>query len=475
MSDMLTDKDTQSIHHNDQRRQQNRIRMKSISRKLFGAPVLLQDWDMEAEELSAKYWELFLDLLLVGAAASIANNLIAKQSLEALGEFTVLYLVTVNGWNLYSHHYTSRFEDGSLVHSLLLFPFLMGTAIAIVNSNYDTAPAFCSGAALQRVTFLVILAGVYHHIERGRALCMHLGVITLMATVFFSVGVAFPNLAIPAMWLGAAVETFSEFIMVHTLKGRRLLPINIEHTKDRLGCLILVMLGETVVSATISNHAISSSAVVDRARYYTIMGLSFLLIFMFTLLFFHMQPPPRDHAFRRDRTRGCFLLLSHKLLGLALVAVGVSVRLMVNATMMGTNLTDFTVVLTGCSVGMSLLLLLFIRFLHYGGVLPRQHDPPAIVRLMQLWWVVFFVIALTPFVLLLANITDPILSAAVNSGLIFALCLIESTFTHILEPYLSPDYVAPTAPPETEALRHSLPTTSTEYQSIVPAVAKEIS
>ena len=87
-------------------------------------------------------------------------------------------------------------------------------------------------------------------------------------------------------------------------------------------------------------------------------------------------------------------------------------------------------------LGSCLLILLGIRYAHYGGVYPRPYDPPYATRIFYAWWMTFTLFAVAPFVLILADIKDPLQSAAINSGLIFALCLIESTFTHILEPFL---------------------------------------
>ena len=105
-------------------------------------------------------------------------------------------------------------------------------------------------------------------------------------------------------------------------------------------------------------------------------------------------------------------------------------------TIPGQYLTDFGVILTGISVGSCLVILLGIRYAHYGGVYPRPYDPPYATRIFYTWWATFFVFSMAPFILIKADMKDPVLSAAVNSGLIFALCLIESTFTHILEPFL---------------------------------------
>lgn len=76
-------------------------------RKLFGAPILLQDWDQENEKGDAtQYWELFLDLLLVAAASALADQF--KNDQDFFG-FVVYFLILINSWNLYTHHITTRF------------------------------------------------------------------------------------------------------------------------------------------------------------------------------------------------------------------------------------------------------------------------------------------------------------------------------------------------------------------------------
>ena len=377
-------------------------------------------------------------MLIVAITASISSNLLARQSSSGLVEFSVLYLVTVNGWFFYSHHYSSRFEDGSLTHSMTLFPFLMGTAICIVNANFLTAGAFCFGAMLQRVVFLWILGGVYRSIERARPFCQVLCVPVILSAMTLLVGVLMPSVAVYSLSIVAIMETLMEFVIANfTLPGRDLIPINIEQTKDRLGALILIMLGETVVAATISNNAITTAAVVNRTKYYWIMGLTFLLIFMFLLLFFHMQPSPKDHAFRRSRLIGCFYLFSHRLLGLILLAVGVSARLMVDAVMKGKNMTRFGVTLTGSSVGGALTLLLAIRALHYAGLYPSPYHPPKVVALIVSWWCIMGLFPVIAFALILLDLNDPVLSAAVHASLLFLLCVIETIFAHILIPVIN--------------------------------------
>ena len=85
-------------------------------RRLFDTVRLLGP-----HEEAATYWELFSDLLLVAAASSLAEILEEEADFTGWLKFALLYVITVNGWFLYTHHYTARFDDSSLVHSFLLF------------------------------------------------------------------------------------------------------------------------------------------------------------------------------------------------------------------------------------------------------------------------------------------------------------------------------------------------------------------
>mmetsp|Transcript_25606 Transcript_25606/g.59470 ORF Transcript_25606/g.59470 Transcript_25606/m.59470 type:complete len:466 (-) Transcript_25606:482-1879(-) len=425
---------------------------KSPGRKLISKPALLQDWDTEVEEQSSKYWELFADLILVGTSAAIADRLKDNQSPRGIEEFVVLYMLVVNGYFLYSPHYTTRFEEGgSLLHSLLLFPFLLGLAICTVNASFATATFFALGAIMQRFIVIIMLAVVYVHIERARAFCSVLCGFAATGIVPLILCMIFKGFQVKLLWITMALETLQGFVLPIILRKEALVPINIEHTQDRMNCLALVMLGETIVSATITYRrlAASETTVVDVSRYYWTLGLSFLLIFMFSLLYFHMQPAAHFSGYRISRIRGILLLFFQKLLGMALLAVGVGVRILVLAVVEGSRLTFFGSALMAISVGSCLSFLLAIRLLHFGFVrdIRKLNFPPRIYRIMDVWWITFAIACVLPFLLILADISDPVTSAATYSGLIFFLTLTESGFTHTLEPYIARriDYSSKTA------------------------------
>jgi len=407
----------------------------SIGRRLVGTAVLWQDWDQEAGEGTVRYWELFTDLLMVAAASAIADNLQEEQSMEGFGEFALLYFAIVNGWLLYTHHYTSRFEETSLMHSFVLFFFLLGMAVAIVNASYHTARLFSLGIVLQRVSFLCMIIPIGFYLIRARAFLVAMGSVTLVTTSCFVLSALRPDWAVYCWTAAAIIDYSTESFLTWVLPGTKLIPINIEHTKDRLGVLVLVMLGETVISSTITYREYAAdSSIQEGTQYYIVLSLSFLLIFMFTLIFFNMQPAPRDHALRRSRLAGTLVLVLNKTLGLSLLSVGVSIKLAVKAVAENDALSRFASALLGLAVGISMMILFGMRCCHYAGRLPRPNDPPDVRLLMWIWWAVFAVFSVIPFFFVWA--TSPMTALALYSSLLLILCVVESWFTHVLEKHL---------------------------------------
>lgn len=418
---------------------QNHHARPSIGRRLFEKPTLWQDWDAEAPEGAARYWELFTDLLMVAAASSIADTLKENRTAAGIHEFIVLYFIVTSGWLLYTHHFTTRFEESSLSHTIILFFFLVGMAIQIVNAGLPTAAAFSLGVVLQRSAFSVMLIPVAYCIPRSREMVQFLLLHSSVVIIVMLITVWRSDWALWTWTVVAVWDFFLEEMISSLLPGRKLVPINIEHTMDRLGALVLVMLGETVISATMTYREYAADATMDESRqFYVLLALAFLLIFMFTLLYFNVQPPARDHAFRRTRRAGTLSFVLNKTLGLTLLFVGVSIKLAVHEVAHPgdeENTPIFTVTLLGAAVGCSLVLILGMRLCHYAGVYPRPSDPEEVQRLMWIWWIGLGLFSMVPFGCVNLQLT-PVKALGLYSALITFICIAETWLTHVLEDYL---------------------------------------
>jgi len=296
----------------------------------------------------------------------------------------------------------------------------------------------------QRVAFIALMVQAARSIPSAKDFIVLLIGWICVSCLLFLAAALLPEEYVGIVWsLAAAWEFFIEIGMVSLLQGTKLIPINIDHTNERLSVLVLIMLGETVITSTITykSYAAEAEEQAKTREYYTVMTLSFLLMFMYILLFFNQQPAPKDHGMRRSRLAGISLMLLVKLLGLSLLTMGACMKLSVNAVIEGKALSPFISNGFRVSVGMSLVLLLAMRICHYGGKLPRSTDPPHIRRLTNVWWGMFALGCFVPFVTPVS--LSPTTELAWPSGLAFVLCLIDSLFTHVLEDYLPSEESAP--------------------------------
>ena len=446
-------------------------------RRLVSKPMLLQDWEREGEETESAFFELFLDLVLVAGIASVADGLAEEPGWRSVGEAVLFYILTVSGWNTYTH-LTTRFRDESLLHHGILFVFLLGFSGSIVHIDaLNEVPAFAVASVIQRLALLAMMVSPALHIPRARAQLAILAFQEALVSCCLASSAAlrwrYPTSSQSGPWaswggdgptlmlwgVAALVTQLYEPIMAHVLAGEALVPINIEHSTDRYNCLVLVALGENVVSATLAYRDL---AVDDRVgAYYTVSGLSFLMSFSFLLLFFALQPSREDHAFRRSRRAGLSILYLHRGLGGALIGVSVGTKVVVAHVVEPTQallpLPPFTLWLFGVSTSAVLACFLGIRMAHFAGRHPRASDPPNVRTIMWTWWAI---IALAPLLPLIATTVfsalttppSPVLVISIHASILAALCIVESVITHILHPHLLLVFGQPVSVSESEPL-----------------------
>jgi low temperature requirement protein LtrA len=91
-----------------------------------------------------------------------------------------------------------------------------------------------------------------------------------------------------------------------------LIPVNIEHSKDRFGALVLIMLGETVLAVTLRFNELKQENVDARQAnesYHLALIISILLTFMFALLYFHGEPMAASSKARDKKIKVSWLTL----------------------------------------------------------------------------------------------------------------------------------------------------------------------
>mmetsp|Transcript_3972 Transcript_3972/g.5786 ORF Transcript_3972/g.5786 Transcript_3972/m.5786 type:complete len:456 (-) Transcript_3972:2448-3815(-) len=415
-------------------------------RKLWGVPILTADWDTEYEEKEADWWELFVDLLIVAAATNVADTLKEDLSWSGLLQFVTIFSLFFSGLNFYTT-YTTRFLDTSMVHSLCLFGYLYGTATMIVNaSGFDYAYSFASGMLMQRVSVIMMFGTVYTTLPSTRMFCLVISGIVSTSVLILSIVLYLddPELLNRALMVLAVTENAWSLVTVflNCLPAKALVPLNIDHQADRSGCLVMVILGESVVSCTINFHSLTEE---ERTHaYYQAMGLSLLVSYLLGMLYFTAKPPRVMHAIRRARYTGVLFVISHCVLANALLLMGVGTKFIMDAVLSEKDVSRPIISIEKVwlffgSLTTSLVSVMFIRALHFWGRHPSPLDPPQIRRIKYVWWAVNFILTFVPLVVCyVCSVRYPGGVSAFSILYVSLVCLIsfeilETTISHVLD------------------------------------------
>jgi len=158
-----------------------------------------------------------------------------------------------------------------------------------------------------------MLATVPIGIPRARMYVHQVGVVVVLSIVLLTVMLFFPSVT-GLHWTVVALEVLMGFML--TYPDDRVVPASMEHTRERLGVLILIVIGESVVSAY---NERKSRGTVDEATFAH--ALSFIFVFMLSFLFFHTQPTPNNDDLRRSRIHAAVLMLAFKVLSVTLLSL----------------------------------------------------------------------------------------------------------------------------------------------------------
>mmetsp|Transcript_3014 Transcript_3014/g.5670 ORF Transcript_3014/g.5670 Transcript_3014/m.5670 type:complete len:470 (+) Transcript_3014:270-1679(+) len=431
-------------------------------RKLWSVPIVTAEWNTEYEERSADWWELFVDLIIVAAATNVADTLKEDMSWHGLVWFCIVFSLFFSGMNLYSQ-YTTRYLDTSLLHSFFLFLYLYGTAVMVVNANVEYARTFCVGMLIQRAAVCLMQGGVFVLLARAKKHASIECFILLTSMTAILIGRFVDTdrgYAVVLIFLAVWENFYYLFIVLFVrIKHSELVPINIDHYADRLGAMVMVVLGESIVSAIINYNKLSESQ--RTTEYYEAMALTLLLTYAVGLIYFSLQPPRDLHALRRHSYSGIGFLLLHMVLAISLLAMGVGIKFIIDAVINPDSeesyLSRDQVWLFFGSLGIALISMILIRVLHFWGR-PSPHDPPLMKQIKSGWWGGFFILMWTPllcgyFTLKASpDAVDPFTMLGLAVTCVFGIGIIETIITHILVS-MGQDSVVPVAARSPRSIR----------------------
>lgn len=114
-------------------------------------------------------------------------------------------------------------------------------AVTIVNASYETASLFSMGVIVQRAAWLVMIVPIGMQLPRARDFVLAIGATTFVSLLPHLTVVFEPEWAMYAWTIATIIDLSTEAFIAQTLPGTRLIPVNIEHAKDRLGVLVRLL------------------------------------------------------------------------------------------------------------------------------------------------------------------------------------------------------------------------------------------
>jgi low temperature requirement protein LtrA len=200
------------------------------------------------EQRRATWLELFYDLVFVAAIAELSGNLNRNVSVSGFCEFVALFIPIWWCW-VGATYYATRFaldDIGDRLLALLQMAIVVTLAVNIHHGLEESSVGFalCYGTMRCILIIQYLLAGYQAVAARP---------LTIRYAQGFGIGVCFwlVSIMVPIPWrfilwaLGLVVDFATPFFLRKlTLQA----PPNISHISERLGLLVIIVLGESVVA-----------------------------------------------------------------------------------------------------------------------------------------------------------------------------------------------------------------------------------
>ena len=336
---------------------------------LFMQPRLIVDWSKwhDAEEsLEVQWSELFMDLVMVAAVLKLGNIFAADITIAQTVIICLHYSLLWTTWNAVNI-YTTRFAQRDLVNAL--YYFLHGACLLGMTVEFDGSIShtrhgergFIIFLILSRVILSIMYYVVAHYLARARKVSyiIILSYVISFSLYLLSLFVSHPA-AVASLWFLGIVVEFAFAIYSSSIKEK--LPVSNDHYSERLGLLVIIMLGEGVLSIVLNDSAQGSGS---SASFFYMLFSAFLLLSLLQLLYFDSMPHADDpHALKNGGIlRGYTFSICHLVLGASLLCVSVGLKKMLSH-LDKDPLYDSEIALVSYSLFVTLVMLSTIRLCH---------------------------------------------------------------------------------------------------------------
>lgn len=214
--------------------------------------------DVRDRDPSRVFWmELFFDLIFVALVGQLAHALHTDPTLVALGVFFALFASVWWSWvNLtFAVNIMPQLTRRQLTVIMVTAMFAVGAiAVAAPEATSNRAWLFAAGNALLRLVLLVLWAWGRWNTTTGRwRILIYNGATALLwfASIFVPAPINF------VIWAIAIVIEITMLIAtMASWASDTIQRINVEHLTERFGLLVIIVLGESVLStvSALSTH-----------------------------------------------------------------------------------------------------------------------------------------------------------------------------------------------------------------------------
>ncbi|GAB3575260.1 low temperature requirement protein A [Leifsonia lichenia] len=204
----------------------------------------------ERDPSRVDWMELFFDLIFVALVAQLAHGLSHEPSFGTLLLFLALFASVWWSWvNLtFTVNVTPELTRRALGVTMLSAMFAVGAiAVAAPEATADRAWLFAAGNAALRLVLLALW--IRRSWSNGTGSRIRLVAYNGVTAALWLISIALPHPFDFALWaLAIATEVVLLVASASRWAGGTLDRINVEHLSERFGLLVIIVLGESVLS-----------------------------------------------------------------------------------------------------------------------------------------------------------------------------------------------------------------------------------
>eukprot|EP01135_Chromosphaera_perkinsii_P005239 Nk52_evm8s327 gene=Nk52_evmTU8s327 len=291
-------------------------------RGLWRKPELLIEWNDDLTrgksvcgiERKVTWTELFGDLVLVTVINAMASDL--RHQIEHGGDsvttavlnYVLKFLMLYVTW-LFSTMYSTWLLTDDLFHKLMNAFYMAGIVGAGMfvtespNGKNGGGLAVCLGFSIL-IPCLMVLR-VMKYIPRFRTFGVTILMTFAPVVVILFCAPLVEDRSKPYVFLAALLWKYVGAFFPMAIPVRKRVPIHLAHFTERIGLLMIIVIGESVFALAINNSN-------KDTMMFLAAGLGFLIIFSMKMLYFDVDIVDEDnHAMRRSFIGAAFWVHSH--------------------------------------------------------------------------------------------------------------------------------------------------------------------